>query len=282
VPYASESPPEDQFDLPVLLKSALWGFLDGRRVLATRHHVVPVNHAPVTPAIVLARTPDALAETLLDRIREKLSVYLGPLEGGADGYGWPFGRDIYVSELVEILESVPGVDYVIDLGLTSACAAAEAGCVKASQLWHEEGDQIGLALEEHHLPKLAFDTAQILILPHASFLPVRIAVEATVTGADDPATVKRLAKSAIRRAVHPLLDGPATDTTAVTLYEVSKLDDALRNAGVTGHSTVDVAPDRRVFTGSVLTAFRVYGGEILNWQTTVALVPPVSVPPTNP
>ena len=38
--------------------------------------------------------------------------FLHPLTGGTDGQGWSFGRRPYRSDLVALIESVPGVDHV--------------------------------------------------------------------------------------------------------------------------------------------------------------------------
>jgi hypothetical protein len=46
-----------------------------------------------------------------------LNAFLDPLTGGPDGLGWPFGRDVYRSEILQVIGAVPGVDHVIRLTL---------------------------------------------------------------------------------------------------------------------------------------------------------------------
>jgi hypothetical protein len=41
-----------------------------------------------------------------------LDRFLHPLNGGPEGTGWIFGRDVYLSEVCEVLERVEGVDHV--------------------------------------------------------------------------------------------------------------------------------------------------------------------------
>ena len=41
-----------------------------------------------------------------------LKQYLHPLHGGQDGRGWSFGRNVYVSDVYELLDMLPGLDYV--------------------------------------------------------------------------------------------------------------------------------------------------------------------------
>jgi len=46
--------------------------------------------------------------------RAAMAGYLDPLDGGPDGTGWPFGRPVWVSEVVAVLAAVPLVAYVED------------------------------------------------------------------------------------------------------------------------------------------------------------------------
>ncbi|MCA9930361.1 MAG: hypothetical protein KC419_17880, partial [Anaerolineales bacterium] len=47
-------------------------------------------------------------EALLNRLYR----FLNPLIGGRDGKGWPFGRDLVVSDLHQCLQGVPGVQFI--------------------------------------------------------------------------------------------------------------------------------------------------------------------------
>jgi hypothetical protein len=38
--------------------------------------------------------------------------FLNPLTGGPDQTGWPFGRPVYPSDIVTILQNIPGVLYL--------------------------------------------------------------------------------------------------------------------------------------------------------------------------
>lgn len=46
-----------------------------------------------------------------------LEAFLHPLIGGADGQGWPPGRNVYLSDVAAALRGVEGLDYVEDLAL---------------------------------------------------------------------------------------------------------------------------------------------------------------------
>jgi hypothetical protein len=66
---------------------------------------------------VFAPVDPSAAGPVLDAVRSALRRFLHPLTGGPDGAGWPFGRDVFVSDVASLLESVSGVDYVETLTL---------------------------------------------------------------------------------------------------------------------------------------------------------------------
>jgi hypothetical protein len=56
--------------------------------------------------------PDEKESDLEPRIIDAVKNFLDPHGGGEDGNGWPFGRNVFVSELYSLLDQLPGVDYV--------------------------------------------------------------------------------------------------------------------------------------------------------------------------
>lgn len=94
------------------LLTALWMFLDERRLLTTRHHVVAPEYVPVTISATLFLEEGARAADVRSRVEGSIHTFFHPFKGGADGTGWPFGRNIYVSEVYELLDDIPGVNYI--------------------------------------------------------------------------------------------------------------------------------------------------------------------------
>lgn len=103
----TESMPTD------LLKEKVKGYLDIRRLITTRVHVVGPFYQEVKLEVWLALKENTLEETVKDEAKESLKRYFDPLEGGQDGKGWPLGRNLYRSELYHILEGIAGVDHVV-------------------------------------------------------------------------------------------------------------------------------------------------------------------------
>jgi hypothetical protein len=69
-------------------------------------------------AEIVPESPDA-ATNVHAAIVARLQEFLHPLTGGLDGQGWDFGRQPYRSDLLAVLEAVPGVDHVRRLGVAA-------------------------------------------------------------------------------------------------------------------------------------------------------------------
>ena len=87
-------------------------YLEPRRLITTRVHVVGPRYFSVGVRLTLVLKPDALEAAVRAEAVEALQKFLHPLTGGLDGRGWPFGRSVYVSEIYALLDMQPGVDYV--------------------------------------------------------------------------------------------------------------------------------------------------------------------------
>jgi len=66
----------------------------------------------ITVGLTVEVVPENLLESSIvrERATTRLAGFLHPLTGGPKGAGWDFGRDVYLSEICEQLESVPGVE----------------------------------------------------------------------------------------------------------------------------------------------------------------------------
>jgi hypothetical protein len=120
--------------LPTLtLRSRLQQWLDTRRLLGTCLHVVAPAYVPVAIKATLVLRDDyapaqlkeqqtfldndAIVRTVRQQAAAALRAYFHPLTGGPNGQGWPFGRRVYRSEIYQVLDALPGVDYVAEVDL---------------------------------------------------------------------------------------------------------------------------------------------------------------------
>ncbi len=101
------------------LRQALWDYLDERRLLTMRHHVVGPRYVCVYIIARLFLQEGVLPNNVRVQAEKDVRKFFHPLTGGQDGKGWPFGRDVYVSEVYQVLEKVRGVDYVEAVRLTT-------------------------------------------------------------------------------------------------------------------------------------------------------------------
>lgn len=103
---------------PQLLGSVK-GYLSSRRVLGTRVEVVGPRYVEVLVRAKVRACQGINLEALSQRIRDALNAFFHPLRGGPEGAGWPFGRDVYRSEVLQTIDETEGADHVVFLELAS-------------------------------------------------------------------------------------------------------------------------------------------------------------------
>lgn len=87
--------------------------LEPRRLLSTRLQVVGPQYLSIKGQATVVPLPDVKETDLKEKAEASLAKYFDPWVGGEDGKGWPFGRSIFVSEIYQLLDQLPGVDYVL-------------------------------------------------------------------------------------------------------------------------------------------------------------------------
>lgn len=107
-------PPTDK------LKSKVMDYLDVRRLITTRVHVVEPDYKKVKLEVWIALKKNTVEETVKDDAIASMKRYFDPLEGGQDGKGWLLGRGIYRSEIYHLLERIPGVDHVVKIKINGS------------------------------------------------------------------------------------------------------------------------------------------------------------------
>jgi len=87
-------------------------YLDERRLVGTLLNVVKPSYVELSLKVALLRRTIGVSDRLRREIEERLRRFLHPLVGGRDGKGWPFGRAVLKTELIHLVEEVPGVEGV--------------------------------------------------------------------------------------------------------------------------------------------------------------------------
>jgi hypothetical protein len=86
--------------------------LDAAKLVTMCVHVVSPVYVSFGVRLTLATTRQASADDVRTEALERLVDFFDPLRGGHARHGWPFGRNVYVSELYRLLGRIDGVDYV--------------------------------------------------------------------------------------------------------------------------------------------------------------------------
>ncbi|MFE5329196.1 hypothetical protein ACFRCG_22695 [Embleya sp. NPDC056575] len=101
---------------PGLLR-AVRRHLAGRRTAGTRFFVTGPRYVEVRAETTVVMLPGADPAVVAAAVRVALDTFLHPVTGGPRGTGRPFGRDVYRSEVMRVIDEVPGVDHVRALAL---------------------------------------------------------------------------------------------------------------------------------------------------------------------
>lgn len=131
-------------------------YLDPRRILTTRVHVVQARRVNFEVRLRLYATAGVSAEMAVKDAQVALRTFFDATEGGLDGDGWRMGRDVYMSSVYLVLSRLSTVDHVEQeaderTGVKTPELAVDAA--EADRLYRDgAGDLIGLRLAPDELP----------------------------------------------------------------------------------------------------------------------------------
>jgi hypothetical protein len=109
------------------LLQAISQFLNRRRIVCTRLEIVGPAYVTVTVQASVQTVAGSNLQRVQSAIVAALNLFLDPHLGGPEGLGWPFGRDVIRSEIMQIICAVSGVDYVLSLALSADAGTAQCG-----------------------------------------------------------------------------------------------------------------------------------------------------------
>jgi predicted phage baseplate assembly protein len=87
-------------------------YLDDRKLVGTVLNVVRPRYKDMSLKVVLIRRSIGTSDRLRKDIELKLRRFLHALIGGKDTKGWEFGRPVLKTEMIHLVEEVPGVEGV--------------------------------------------------------------------------------------------------------------------------------------------------------------------------
>lgn len=115
----------------------VFSFLDQRRLVTCRHHVVGPVYTDIAVGAVVVCNLGPKPDDVKGMIIENLKNFFSPVGDDNEGEsgGWPFGRDVYESEVCAVIEETAGVDHIESLALFR----------KNGQAWVGGGNKIVIA-----------------------------------------------------------------------------------------------------------------------------------------
>ncbi|MRN57165.1 hypothetical protein [Paenibacillus monticola] len=97
------------------IKQSVKAYLDARKLLTTRVHVVEPDYRDV----VIEMTVSAKNQSIGSIVNDSIVRFLDPVSGGEEGQGWLPGRKLYASDLYHLVEGITGIDHVTSVTLDS-------------------------------------------------------------------------------------------------------------------------------------------------------------------
>lgn len=114
VPKSSGSQLLD-IDITQELENSVKNFLENRRLLTTKINIYKTNLVNIEVNLTINLKPDFAEQNIRPLAEKALKEFLYPLtidEDGIKAKGWEFGRNVYLSEIYQLLDKIPGVDYI--------------------------------------------------------------------------------------------------------------------------------------------------------------------------
>ncbi len=104
-------------------------------MVTTRIEVAAPGYREVRVQAQIQRCHGTDPDRLAADVRAALDEFLDPLRGGPEGHGWPFGRDVYRAEVLQVIDEVAGVEYVRELALIADDDQPQCGNVCLGPTW---------------------------------------------------------------------------------------------------------------------------------------------------
>ena len=163
LPRRDPPPPEPPIDLPGLI-TAVESALTPKLLLTTQLHVVGPRFLTVEIKNVnVVSLPDELEATLKQRIIDAVKNFLDPLSGGEDGKGWPFGRNVFVSELYSLLDQLPGIDYVKTNQTETGAGITLTSPTPGRVINNAGGELVGVEVKPYELVTAQIAAAEVTV-----------------------------------------------------------------------------------------------------------------------
>jgi predicted phage baseplate assembly protein len=101
-------------------------YLDERRLLTARLDIRAPAYTWVAAKVELRAAPGVPQEDVQAAVQARLYRFLNPLVGGSNGNGWPFGRELFVSDVYQCLQGMANIQFIRKVEMFAASPGGEA------------------------------------------------------------------------------------------------------------------------------------------------------------
>jgi predicted phage baseplate assembly protein len=102
----------ESLELSDELRETIQTYLDERRLLSTKLDVTQPSYQWVETEVRFSVSQHYDFDKVREAVEARLFDFINPLIGGTDGKGWPFGRSLFVADVMAVLQTVPGVNFI--------------------------------------------------------------------------------------------------------------------------------------------------------------------------
>jgi predicted phage baseplate assembly protein len=143
--------PVDQLKIKPELSDTVSKYLDDFRLLTVRLDIREPQYMWVSVDVSVSVTPDTDPERAEAEVERMLYRYLNPIVGGPTEDGWPFGRDLYPSDIYRCLQSIRGIEFIESMDLYLGAPGGEGKQVDG----HVTVPEHGLIASAEHSVKIS-------------------------------------------------------------------------------------------------------------------------------
>lgn len=115
----------EQLELRHDIITSLKAYLDERRLLTTRLDVRSPSYQWVAVKVRMRATPGSDVGKVQAEVLRRLYRFINPLTGGPEEKGWPFDRNLFVSDVYQCLQGTPDVQFIQGIEMYNASSSGE-------------------------------------------------------------------------------------------------------------------------------------------------------------
>lgn len=131
--------------------------LTPKLLLTTRLHVAGPQFVAITISAVVVSVRDELETNVKESVVRAVTKFLDPRTGGDAGRGWPFGRNVYISEIYSLIDQLPEIDFVTSVTLNTS------GGLPNRELRNSANELMGIEVKPYELVRAQITLADVTV-----------------------------------------------------------------------------------------------------------------------